>query len=211
MRAHVDHGRRAGVGGRGARASRAARFAAVVAGGLILCAPLTAAQSAKVQPVAVREAAGDAASGAPDPVRLQLGLASDGRLRAVISLAKALDPKDLLSDSGPPGSICLRLWTQTTPGTVPPDFLVCVTADKNAKLRATISQERVNAQPLRVGDAVLSRASSKQLVLKFARSRVGSPKKTIRFAVEATKRGCTRVSCVDTLPNAPTTATLKLF
>ncbi len=158
----------------------------------------------------MREAAGDAASGAPDPVRLQLGVGSDGRLRAVVTLAKALDPKSLRAKSGPPGSVCLRLWTLTAPGTVPPDFLVCVTADKDGKLRATISGERVNAQPRRIGSAALSRKSSRTLVLKFARSRVGNPKETIRFAVESTKPGCTRVSCVDTLPNAPATATLKL-
>jgi hypothetical protein len=158
----------------------------------------------------VREDPGDAVKGGIDVTRLQLGVAADGRLRAVVTLGAALDPKSLLASSGPPGSICLRLWTQTEPGTVPPDYLVCVTADKDAKLRATISQERVNAQPRKVGAAALSRKSSKNLVLKFARSRVGSPKKTIRFAVEATKTGCTRVTCVDTLPNAPTTATLKL-
>jgi hypothetical protein len=158
----------------------------------------------------VREAAGDAPKDAPDVTRLQLGLAGDGRLRAVISLAGSLNPKSLLADSGPPGSICLRLWTLTDPGTVPPDFLVCITAGKDAKLRATISAERVNAQPRRIGAAAVSRKSSRSLVLKFARSRVGSPKKTIKFAVESNKPGCTRVSCVDTLPNAPTTATLKL-
>lgn len=160
--------------------------------------------------MAVREDPGDAVRDGIDVTRLQLGLASDGRLRAVVSLARSLDPKSMLADSGPPASICLRLWTLTSPGTVPPDFLVCITADKDAKLRATISAERVNAQPRRIGAAAVSRKSSRSLVLKFARSRVGSPKKNVRFAVEATKRGCTRVSCIDTLPNAPTTATLKL-
>jgi hypothetical protein len=172
--------------------------------------PLAAAQTEKVKTVAVREDPGDAPEGSADVTRLQLGLASDGRLRAAITLAKSLDPKSLLADKGPPGSICLRLWTLTEPGTVPPDFLVCVTADKDAKLRATISGERVNAQPQRIGSASLSRKSSRTLVLKFARSRVGTPKKTVRFAVESTKRGCTNVTCVDTLPNAPATATLKL-
>jgi hypothetical protein len=190
--------------------SRAARFAAVLLGGLIVCVPLAPAQTDKVQTVAVREAAGDAPKDSADVTRLQLGLASDGRLRAVVTLAKSLDPKSLLATSGPPGSICLRLWTLTDPGTVPPDFLVCVTADADAKLRATISAERVNAQPRKIGPAALSRKSSRTLVLKFARSRVGSPKKNVRFAVESTKRGCVRVSCVDTLPNAPATATLKL-
>ncbi len=158
----------------------------------------------------MRDVENDAVSGGLDVLRVQLGLASDGRMRAVMTLQDALDPKKLLPSSGPPGSICLRLWTLTTPGTVPPDFLVCVTADEDAKLRATISAERVNAQPRRVGAAALSRSSNRTLVLKFARSRVGSPTKTVRFAAEATKPGCVRVTCVDTVPDAPKTASLKL-
>jgi hypothetical protein len=32
----------------------------------------------------------------------------------------------------------------------------------------------------------------------------------VRFAAEATSPGCTRPACVDTVPNAPETATLTL-
>jgi hypothetical protein len=143
-------------------------------------------------------------------MRAQLGLASDGRLRAAITLVDNLNPADMLSASGPPGSICLRLWSLTKPVGIPPDFLVCVTADKDSKLRATISAEQVDAQPKRVGPAQVTKASARTLVIKFARSAVGSPAKSIDFAVEATKRGCTRVSCVDTAPDAPKVATLTL-
>jgi hypothetical protein len=45
--------------------------------------------------------------------------------------------------------------------------------------------------------------------VRFSQTVVGRPK-TIRFAGEATKPGCPRTSCVDTAPDAPKTATLKL-
>lgn len=205
------------AGGRGPRVimeamrTRAARLAVVAAGGLALTAPLAApAATDTVKPVAARDAAGDAADGGLDLTRVQLGLASDGRLRAAVTLAEAIEPKALLARSGPPGSICLRLWTLTKPVGIPPDFLVCVTADKAGKLRATISAEQVDAQPRRIGPAQVTKASSRTLVLKFGRSAVGDPASAIRFAAEATKPGCERTSCVDTAPDAPATLTLKL-
>jgi len=177
---------------------------------VIVCAPLGALAATKIKPVAVRDEAGDQVDGGLDLTRAQLGVASDGRLRAAITLADELDPADMLSKDGPPGAICLRLWTRTKPVGIPPDFLVCATADKDAKLRATISSERVDAQPQRVGSAVVTRSSPRTIVLKFGRSAVGSPKKSILWAAEANKRGCTRVSCIDTAPDAPKTLTLKL-
>ncbi len=142
---------------------------------------------------------------------MQLGLAGDGRLRAVISLGDDLDPAQMISSTGPPASVCLRLWTILKPGSVPPDFLICVTADKaGEKLHAVVSREQVDAQPKRVGTAQLSMASASQLTLKFGRSMVGGPRKNVYFAAEATKRACPRLSCVDTAPDAPRTGTLKL-
>jgi hypothetical protein len=187
------------------------RIAALGAGALALLAPLAApAATQKVKTVAVRDAADDAATGGVELTRVSLGIADDGRLRAAITAAKAIDPKALLARSGPPGSVCLRLWTLTKPVGIPPDYLVCVTANKDGKLRATISAEQVDAQPRRVGPAQLTRSGSRTLVLKFGRSTVGSPKSRISFAAEATKTGCIRVSCVDTAPDAPKTGTLRL-
>lgn len=188
-----------------------ARIASIVAVTAGFVVPLAApAATSTVKTVAARDAADDAASGAVELTRVSLGVASDGRLRAAITARRAIDPKTLLAKSGPPGSVCLRLWTLTKPVGIPPDFLVCVTADKNAKLRATISAEQVDRQPRRVGPAQLSRSGKRTLVLKFGRSSVGSPTTAIEFAAEATKTGCIRVSCVDTAPDAPKTATLTL-
>lgn len=190
---------------------RAARLGALLSGGLILAVPLAApAATGKIEPVAVRDKADDGPDGGIDVTRVQLGVAGDGRLRAAVTVGETLVPRRLLAKTGPPGSVCLRLWTLTKPVGIPPDFLVCVTADKDGRLRATISAEQVDAQPRRIGPAQVTTASARTLVLKFGRTAVGDPQKSIRFAAEATKPGCTRISCVDTVPDAPKTATLKL-
>ena len=45
--------------------------------------------------------------------------------------------------------------------------------------------------------------------MRFSQTSVGKPS-VIRFAAEATRAGCTRASCVDTLPDSPKTAKLLL-
>jgi hypothetical protein len=208
MRAHADHGRRGSRGRGGRRAPRATRLAIVLAGGLSALA-LAPALAATVKPVTVTDPSGDAVTDAPDLTRVQLGRASDGRLRAVLSLRDEWVAKDLLADEGPPGSLCVRLWTLTKPVGIPPDYLVCVSATADGKLRATVTQEQVNADPKRIASAAVSRPSTHSVTIRFSQTSVGRPK-TIRFAGEVTKAGCARTSCVDTAPDAPKTATLKL-
>lgn len=156
------------------------------------------------------EKAGGTASGAPDLVRVALQRSSDGRLRASMLFAGNLAPKDLVAKTGPPGSICLRVYTSTKPGVLPPDYLVCATADaKGRTLRGSVLAEQVNKLPKRVGTAAISRSSKRGLVLRFSQSSVGKPS-SIQFLAEATRQGCIRASCVDTLPNAPETKQLTL-
>jgi hypothetical protein len=106
--------------------------------------------------VVATEKAGGAATGAPDLTRVSLQRGSDGRLRAGLSFASSLAVKDLVAKSGPPGSVCLRLYTSTKPGVLPPDFLVCATADAKGKaFRGTVMAEQVNALPKKVATAVV--------------------------------------------------------
>jgi hypothetical protein len=186
------------------------RLVVLLAAGAAALVPLAAHAATKVETVAAGDPRGDVRGHGLDISRVQLGRASDGRLRGAITLTRALDPKELLAKSGPPGSVCLRLWTLTKPVGIPPDFLVCVTSDRRGRLRATVSAEQVDAQPRRVGAAAVSRASARTLVVKFSRSAVGRPEKTVAVAAEATRPGCTRPSCVDVAPDAPNTMTLKL-
>jgi hypothetical protein len=160
-------------------------------------------------PVVVKDAK-DAVAGAPDLTRVQLGLASDRRVRFAVTLAAPWQPKDLMAASGPPGSLCVRLWTVTKPGTTPPDYLVCATARADGEtMRGTVFKTQPGAQLTKAGPAIVGRTSDRTMTLRFSQTVVGRPK-TIDFIAEATKPGCTRVSCVDTTPEAPKTATFKL-
>jgi hypothetical protein len=71
-----------------------------------------------------------------------------------------------------------------------------------------VLQTRAGEPLHRVEDATVGRTSQRTMTIRFSQKSVGRPA-TIRFAAEATKPGCTRVSCVDTAPDAPKTVTFK--
>ena len=193
---------------RGHRAVHAAASSAGCAAVLALCRLAPAAASTPA-PVVVKDPK-DAVAGAPDLTRVQIGLASDRRVRFALTLAAPWQPKDLIAASGPPGSLCVRLWTVTKPGTTPPDYLVCATARADGEtMRGTVFKTQPGEQLSKVGLAIVGRTSDRTMTLRFSQTVVGRPK-TIDFIAEATKPGCTRVSCVDTTPEAPKTATFKL-
>jgi hypothetical protein len=144
-----------------------------------------------------------------DLTRVSLTRGSDGRLRASMTLAAAWDGKALLADAGPPGSVCLKAWTTTAPADTVPEYLVCVTADGKGALRGSVLHERANKLPERVAAAEVSRPSGRTVTLRFSQSALGSPAR-LAVAAESTRPGCTRVSCVDTAPDAPKTLTLTL-
>jgi hypothetical protein len=192
---------------------RRVRHHAVLAGaatGLAGTLAATAFAAPAIGPVAVRDVAGDARPGAPDLTRVQVGRAPDGHLRAALTLTAPLTAKDLLAADGPPGSVCLRLWTTGKPGEADADHLVCVTADHEGRhLRASVLDQGPDGLPRRVAAAALARSSERTLVVRFSQTAVGRPDQ-VRFEGEATKPGCPRTSCVDTAPDAPATGLLVL-
>jgi hypothetical protein len=159
----------------------------------------------------VRDAAGDVGAGGLDVARVSLGRASDGRVRASITMAKAWSPRDLLAKSGPPGTVCLRVWLGgRRPSASQPDYLVCATVGvDNDRLRASVLHERSGKLPERVGAATATKPSARTAVLRFGRSALGRPK-ALRFAVETAPAGCQRLGCLDTAPDAPKSARLAL-
>jgi hypothetical protein len=160
-------------------------------------------------PTVVKDAA-DARPDAPDLTRAQLGLASDGRIRVALTLSKGWVARDLIATSGPPGSLCVRMWTKTKPGAAPPDYLACITARADAETtHGSVMKTIPGEAPQKVATAIVGRTSDRTVTLRFSQTAVGKPK-TIRFAAEATKPGCARVSCVDTAPDAPKTATFRV-
>jgi hypothetical protein len=187
---------------------------ALGAAALVTCALATGAVAAAQTPAprpgapVIGRDAVDTAGGL-DLTRVQLQRAPDGRLRAALTLAAPWRMRDLPADEGPPGSLCLRLWTRTEPVGSVPDHLLCVTADEGARhLRGSIFVERAG-ELQRVAGARLARSSARTVVARFSQSAIGRPD-VIRFAAEATSPGCAAPTCVDTAPNAPTTLTLTL-
>ncbi|MBA3329010.1 MAG: hypothetical protein H0T43_11985, partial [Solirubrobacterales bacterium] len=96
------------------------------------------------------------------------------------------------------------------PRSTRPDRLVCVTARSADDLRASVLEQRGAGQPRRVASASVSRTrSARGLIIRVAQSALGRPER-IRFAMESTRPGCERTSCIDTVPGAPSTRLFRL-
>jgi hypothetical protein len=187
---------------------------------LFWCAGLLAAISALAASVAlaatsktvvVSDPDGDV-SGPLDITRVSLQRASDGRLRSVVTFAAKVSAETFLARSGPPGSACLRIWTDADadPGAMRPDRLVCVTALSDDELRAGVYEVTGAALPRRLADASVKRNSSgRSFVIRFTQSSLGRPQR-IRFAAEATRPGCERTSCIDLAPDKGALRTFRL-
>jgi hypothetical protein len=158
----------------------------------------------------VKDAAADVEAGGIDLVSVSLGRASNGQLRGSLTAAGAFTTSSLRATKGIPGTLCLRLWTKTKPGSAPPDYLVCATATKDGKdLDASVLRERPGDTPVRVGPATVSRSSSRNVTMRFGQSTVGKPD-AIDFSGESTPAGCARISCVDVAPEDGKVATFRL-
>ena len=162
---------------------------------------VSAALAATSKTIVITDAREDV-SGPLDLTRASLRRASDGRLRAALSFAGKVTPKALLATSGPPGSACIRIWTaeDVDPASVRPDRLACVTARSGDEFRGGVYEVTGAALPKRVADAsVKATASATSIVLRFTQSSIGRPER-FRFAVESTRPGCERATCIDTAP-----------
>jgi len=164
---------------------------------------VAAALAAPSRPIIIQDAADDV-SGPLDLRRAALSRGSDGRLRAILTFAGKVTPSALLASSGPPGSACVRIWTDPNadPAATRPDRLVCVTARSEDELRGGVFAQRDAGLPRRVASAsVKGSASGRSFVTRISQSSLGGPR-LIRFAVESTRPGCERTTCVDTAPAA---------
>jgi hypothetical protein len=203
VRAGQEHRRRRGGEPRRAAPAprrRLLRIAALT--GAVAVVSVAGAFAAASKTVKIRDAIGDV-TGPLDLQRASLKRGSDGRLRVVITLAGKINPAVLLASSGPPGSICLKVWTarDADPRTMPPDRLVCVTARSKDELRGSVYTQTSPGPPTRVGPASVGlNATGRSLVLRISQSSLGSPG-LIRFALESTRPGCGRVSCIDLAPD----------
>lgn len=197
-----------------ARGSRRRRALAAGSLGAAVCAVVVSAALAAAPSgsLVVTDRSGDVSSSPLDLTRVSLQRASDGRLRAAISFAARVTPRTMLASSGPPGSVCLRIWTSATadPKAMAPDRLVCVTARSADEFRGGVYEVAGAQLPKRLSGASVSRtASGRSVIIRFTQSSLARPQR-IRFAVESTRPGCDRTSCIDTAPDAGATRTFRL-
>lgn len=151
-------------------------------------------------------------SGALDLQRAKLSVDSKKRLRVAVTFARAVKPADMLAKTGPPGSLCVRIWTlaDADPKAMRPDRLACVTARSRTALRARVFKQDGPGAPVRVGRASLSRSKSRRsFVIRITPASLGGPRR-VRLAIESTRPGCDRTSCIDTVPAAPTARRFRL-
>jgi hypothetical protein len=188
------------------RVAVAAAALAVAAGGVAV--GTGAAAQAPGDAVIVRDARDGDRNGL-DLTRVQLARAADGRLRAALTLAAPWRTRDLPAREGPPGSLCLRLWSRSEPVVSAPDHLVCITSDARGRdLRGSVLQE-ADGELRRIAGATLARTSGRTVTMRFAQSAVGRPA-SLRFSAEVTSPGCDRPACVDVAPDPPVVSTLRL-
>lgn len=176
------------------------------------CALVVSAAFAAASKTLVVSDPDDDVSGPLDLTRVSLQRGADGRLRTVLTFAEKLTPKTLLAGSGPPGSACLRIWTNADadPRAMRPDRLACVTARSEDELRGGVYEVVGAGLPKRLADASVKRnASGRSIVIRFTQSSIGRPER-IRFAAESTRPGCERPSCIDTAPDKGAVRTFRL-
>ena len=178
---------------------------AALAGGHAAAAQVSAPRAPA--PVVVRDPVDSA--GGLDLTRVQLGRAADGRLRAALTLSGPWRMRDLPAGKGPPGSLCLRMWTRSRPPGTFPDRLLCITADAGGNHLSGSIMTETAGELRRTATARLARSSTRTVVARFSQSAIGRPDQ-VRFAAETTTPGCSRPACVDVAPDAPATATLTL-
>ena len=169
-------------------------------------APLCLALALPAAAIAAPVRDDDDSSGAVDIVEVQAAHnRTTDRLVHQIAADDAFGPRNLRTDEGPPGSICLNVWTTRSSRKEVPNYEVCVTASRDGK-RYKSSIVRIGGRTVRrVGRARVEQADSKRLVIRFDPDRIRRPASYRWSAQSATfGAGCSSsTGCEDFAPDQP--------
>jgi hypothetical protein len=129
----------------------------------------------------------------------------------VVTAYDAFSPSDLLNRDGPPGSICINVWTTREPGEDAPNYDVCATSDRRGRVyRASIARHTRSVR--RVGTAVVEQASPTRLEIRFDPDRIRRPR-SYRWVTQTATfgEGCDDpTGCEDFAPDRPEAALTRL-
>ena len=130
---------------------------------------------------------------------------SGDRLAHVVRFQDPVSPRvfrNQVAEHGPPGSVCINIWTRRTPWEASPNYEVCVSSNRDRdKLLASVSRLGPRGGVRRAGNAAAQTTSRRRLVIRFDPDLIRRPS-AYRWSVQAMtfERGCTRRGCQDTAP-----------
>ena len=130
---------------------------------------------------------------------------SNDRLAHIVRFHQRVGPRafrNAIDEHGPPGSLCVNVWTRRTPWEASPNFDVCVTADVGGEnLLASVSKLGPRGNVRRRGPASAQFTSGRRLVVRFDPDLIRRPA-AYRWSVQVTTfaRGCTARGCEDFAP-----------
>jgi hypothetical protein len=140
---------------------------------------------------------------------------SNDRLAHIVRFHEPISPRSFrnaVAEHGPPGTVCVDIWTTRIPREASPNFDVCVTSDRDRDdLLASVSRLGPRGSVRRVGRASAELTSRRRLVVRFDPDLIRRPA-AYRWSVQVTtfERGCTRRGCVDLAPRRGRTERTKL-
>ena len=140
---------------------------------------------------------------------------SNDRLAHIIRFHAPISPqsfRNAVAEHGPPGSVCVDIWTTRTPREQSPNFDVCVSKQRNEDdLVASVSRLGARGSVRRVGSASAELTSRRRLVVRFDPDLIRTPV-AYRWSIQVTtfERGCTRRGCIDLAPRRGRTERTKL-
>ncbi|HEX4717221.1 MAG TPA: hypothetical protein VH300_01730 [Thermoleophilaceae bacterium] len=117
-----------------------------------------------------------------------------------------------VAKSGAPDSVCIEIWTRSTPGESQPDYEACATRAKGSSWKGSIARKRERGPQLRLGAVKVEQPSDTRLVIRIDPDDIKRPA-GYRWRTEATSFGteCKISSgCPDYAPDRPGTAETKL-
>jgi len=121
-------------------------------------------------------------------------------------------PRALSQKGTPPGSVCVDIWTRSTPGESPADYEACATPGKGSAWNGSIARKRDKGSQLRVGTMKVEQPSDTRLVMRIDPDDIKRPT-SYKWRVQATTFGkdCkSSAGCPDYAPDRPDTAETKL-
>ena len=112
----------------------------------------------------------------------------------------------------PPSSVCMDVWTRSTPGESPADYEACATPGKGSTWNGSLARKRDKGAQLRIGAVKVDHPTDTRLVMRIDPDDIKRPA-SYRWRVESNSfaSDCKAVTgCPDYAPDRPDTAETKL-